>query len=178
MATGDEILAFRDQVVTILDAKWKAAQGLCYEAGAVEGIYLPVNRDEATGQEVAVVEVEKIKGRKVYVYPKAFGQRDIATRKADLMAYTVGVQVYEVFDRQTAGMPAKDWCDARVRFVTLVHRWLSNPRKGGTTFTGALAGAYPDEGTVDLVFDPDRLRKDRVFWSVLSFTYCLEVDPS
>lgn len=174
------ILEVCDQVAKTIHDKWAAGPWAATMAGGkVERMYLPVNAEDGSGVVTPITDVEKLDGRRVYVYPKAFGQKDTVSRKKDLMAFAVGVQVYEVFDwqRQTAGVPSSAWCDERVTFVHDLYQWLSNPRRTGIAFTGALVGAYPDEGAVDLVFDPTMLRKQKVFWSVLSFTYCLEVTP-
>jgi hypothetical protein len=170
------ILDACDQVAGLIAAKWPPGGG-----DVVERMYVPVAADGAGGVNdllLPVTEVEKLKGRAVYVYPKAFGQKEQATRGSDLMAYAVGVQVYEVFDRhrQTAGVPTAAWCDARVALVTELYDLLSNARRSGPTrLTGALAKAWCDEAAVDQVFDPELLRKQKVFWAVLSFTYAVEV---
>lgn len=172
------ILEFCDQAVSIIETNTAALDGSGLDSPKIERMFLPVNVDEKTGIETPIDEVEKLDGGRVYVYPIAFGQKDIASRGADLMFYRIGVQIYEVFDRtrRTAGIPQKAWCDECVSYAIKVYDWLSNPRlTTGTVFTGSIAGAWPDEAAVDQVFDPDMLRNMKVFWSVLSFTYAFEV---
>jgi len=125
---------------------------------AVTRVYLP-----------DVEEATRLEGRQVYVaFPLGYGQAETADRAEDSRDYRVDVLVAECF-RGAAGPPPRDWLDERIDFVDGLWRDLGQAR--AALFAAPFENAYPVRAEVTTAFDPESLREEKLFWSLLELTY-------
>jgi hypothetical protein len=103
-------------------------------------------------------------GRKVYVLPFGLENQGPASRAADVKDVRIGVLVAERYSGQ--GKAPAEWCDVRTRWVeSQIWDRMQDPRQR------LLLGRFWPQLSNWLVFEPNKLRDQKVFWSEIEVTF-------
>jgi len=149
-----------DNLVTALAADWTPAA-----PDGVERAYFKRISD-ASGQ------VLKLKGRRVVIYPTDYDNNPL-TRDKDVYLHKVSVQIFELFDEDTAGDPPIAWTDARVDFVfEKIVQGFDYSRQSPTwnRWLRTLSATT-------LIVNTAKLIEDRMFFSQVDLEFEEERDP-
>ncbi len=145
--------------------------------GQIEGAWSPTAPDAVSreyGPDVGLNADDGatlITGRKVYVFPIAYGIPAMEDRSYLDKRYGVVVTVIERYT-DDPGIPTKAWMDTRVTFTETLFKLLRNPNLELL----ASGGNYvlPDienPATCDTVYDFDLFQENRTFRSQLTLNF-------
>lgn len=111
------------------------------------------------------LQVDKILGRRLYVFPAKYASLEPANRAEDLREYTVPMLAVERYTAQ--GQPDRNWLDERVNWVEeMIWQLCENPRDSAPL----LGTLWPQTSDVD-VYDPDLLNLKKLFWSEIEIVF-------
>jgi hypothetical protein len=134
----------------------------------IEQSWNPSAPDEVSREYLIPVDVEKIEGRKVYVFPASYSSEP-SNREDNQDDQRIAVLVIEKF--RDEGRPPKDWLDERAVFVQeKVWNLLTDPHNDLLT-TAANSKHWPQMAEVQAVYDIDMLDSKKVFWCEILVTF-------
>lgn len=150
------IIEARDALKQLIDAAWPVGERESAED------------DEVLTPWVFRIEAEKVRGRKVFVFPSAYAT-ELVTRASDRGDYTFVLLVVERYREQ--GDPPDEWVDERVNFCEQLADAAGDARGPRLLATNSRDGLWPETAEVTTVFDLEELTERKLFVSVLTITY-------
>ncbi len=125
----------------------------------------PISPDDIERAYAIPLQLDKIAGRRLYVFPAKYASLEPANRGEDLREYTVPMLAVERFT--DAGLPDRDWLDERVNWVEeMIWQLCENPRDA----TPLLGTLWPQTSDVD-TYDPEMLNQKKCFWSEIEIVF-------
>lgn len=144
-------------------------------AAAIKVVWSPSGDDEVRRAYLTPVKADRIKGRKVLVFPVSYADEP-ATRGEQLTTYRVSMIVVERLAEAVdpASNEARDWLDERVAFVEqTVYGTVADYGADSETDFLRLTGHGPistQAADVPVAYDPEMLVK-KLFWCELEFEF-------
>ena len=154
------ILQACDAAVALILAGWKASSSPPGDDDAVTRVYAP-------SISFTLDSPPPIVGRQVFVFPGPY-QATTFTRADQLRDYKIRVLIVEQYS-EAEGDPPEAWVDVRVNFCEqMIFNPLVNP---ALNLIDEMFPALEEQAVVDLLYHDDKLLKDKVFWSVMTFPF-------
>jgi len=151
-----KIIALCDQVAALIKAEWEPS-----EPSTVERVYQA---------PIAPSELDKLVGRKVFVFPSRKLSLGVADRGSDRFNWSVGVLAVERYV-DAGALASKQWLDERTD-------WMESVVEYAVDFDGRDNNYLEFDGrqlwTLGIeteIYDVDYLDEAKMFWSTMEVVY-------